>query len=297
MPGARAEAMGAALPALPVGVRVVDGAEAFALYRRGTLLGIAPFDGSAASLVEAREVVLATGRRSCPPVVAGSDLPGVLDLHAALALAHDHRVAPGSSVLLVGTGDLAPVALRFAELGVRIVESAPPDALERVLGATGVTGAVIAGKRIACDAIVHAGPWRGEPALAFQASADGAFRMLAEALPPHVRLVGSAAERSEPIACPVHGSVGFVCPCMDVTRTEIERHLRTTTHVEELKRLTGCGMGPCQGFPCWDNLAAVIARATGEPAASFGHPTYRPPRAALTLAQAAGLAGLVEPER
>jgi hypothetical protein len=55
-------------------------------------------------------------------------------------------------------------------------------------------------------------------------------------------------------------------------------------------------MGPCQGFPCWDNLAAVLERQTGLAAANFGHPTYRPPRGSLTLAQAAGLAGLVEPE-
>jgi hypothetical protein len=44
--------------------------------------------------------------------------------------------------------------------------------------------------------------------------------------------------------------------------------------------------------PCWDLLAAVLAKTTGREAADFGHPSYRPPRAALTLAQAAGLADL-----
>jgi bacterioferritin-associated ferredoxin len=240
--------------------------------------------------------VLATGRRSCPPVVPGIDLPGVLDLHAALALAHDHAVAPGHSVLLVGTGELAPIAARFATLGVRIVETAAASELERVLGWNEVTGAVVAGRRIVCDAVVHAGPWRSDPSLPFQAHADGAFRMLPGASSARMRIVGAAAQPSEPIVCPLHGSGTFVCPCMDVTRAEFESRIDETQHVEELKRLTGCGMGPCQGFPCWDNLAAVLERQTGSAASSFGHPTYRPPRAALTLAQAAGLAGLSEPE-
>ena len=56
-------------------------------------------------------------------------------------------------------------------------------------------------------------------------------------------------------------------------------------------------MGPCQGFPCLDKLAAVLAQRTGEETSHFNQPTYRTPRAANALAQAAGLAGLVEPER
>ena len=84
---------------------------------------------------------------------------------------------------------------------------------------------------------------------------------------------------------------------MDVTVGEIRDLVdEGVTHVEELKRLTGCGMGPCQGFPCWDLLAAALAAITGEPAASFGHPSYRPPRGALSVAQAAGLADLVVAE-
>ncbi|HEX3065678.1 MAG TPA: hypothetical protein VHQ39_09355, partial [Dongiaceae bacterium] len=55
-------------------------------------------------------------------------------------------------------------------------------------------------------------------------------------------------------------------------------------------------MGPCQGFPCWDLLAAALAEITGEPATSFGHPSFRPPRGALSIAQAAGLADLVTPQ-
>jgi sarcosine oxidase, subunit alpha len=65
-PDAFAAAMGMTLPALPPSVRVLAGTETFALYRHGTLVGCAPRDGGAAVLIDAKEVVLATGRRSFP---------------------------------------------------------------------------------------------------------------------------------------------------------------------------------------------------------------------------------------
>ena len=44
-------------------------------------------------------------------------------------------------------------------------------------------------------------------------------------------------------------------------------------------------MGPCQGVPCWDLLAAALAAITGRAAEGFGHPSYRPPRAGLTMVE------------
>ena len=83
---------------------------------------------------------------------------------------------------------------------------------------------------------------------------------------------------------------------MDVTVAEVFDLVRGgIDHVEVVKRRTGCGMGPCQGVPCWDLMTAALAQATGQPTETFGHPTYRPPRGALTLAQAAGLRDLVAP--
>jgi bacterioferritin-associated ferredoxin len=166
--------------------------------------------------------------------------------------------------------------------------------IRRIVGWNEATGLDV-GHVVPCDAVVHAGPWRSDPLLAFQAGADGDLRVAAGALPDHVSLAGSVAEPDEPV------SLGFqldrhalVCPCMDVTVEEILDLIAAgETHVEVLKRLTGCGMGPCQGVPCWDQLAAVLAEATGEAPESFGHPTHRPPRAALTFGQAAGLEGLV----
>ena len=62
----------------------------------------------------------------------------------------------------------------------------------------------------------------------------------------------------------------------------------------QAKAYVRCGMGPCQGFPCWELMSAVVA-ASGVTAVD--RPSHRPPRRAMTVAQAAGLADLVEPLR
>lgn len=295
-PGAAAAALGAALPDLPPGVRLLAGWEAAGLYRKATLLLCAPLDGGPAKLIEAKQIALATGRRSIPPLVSGADLPGVLDLSTAVSLLKQ-GIDLGRTIL-IGTGDLRALGKRLSGMGATISATHPAMALRGVSGRHRVECAEFGAGSAECNAIIHAGPWRSDPALPFQASADGVFRLGAAALPGHIEIAGSAAERDEPIT---HGPTlddhAFVCPCMDVTVGEIRDLVNAgITHVEELKRLTGCGMGPCQGFPCWDLMAAALAEITGEPAASFGHPSYRPPRGALSIAQAAGLADLVTPE-
>lgn len=296
-PGGFARAMGAALPELPAAVRLLAGHELAALYRRGTLAVAAPHDGSAATLIEAKRVVLATGRRSIPPLVPGADLPGVMDLRTAVDLL-GRGIVPGQSVVLTGTGDLAQTALQLASLGASVVEIAPAAVVARVIGTTAVQAVDLAGHRVVSDALIHAGPWRPDPALAFQASAEGEFRLAGGALPPNLEILGDAALAPEPVVCgEALDDRAFVCSCMDVTVAEI-RALAAAgeTHVEVLKRLTGCGMGPCQGTPCWDYLAAALGTLTGAPAERHGHPSYRAPRGQITLGQAAGLADLVEPE-
>src|SRR5207248_7184988 len=297
-PGAIAEALGGDLPALPDSVLRLAGHEAVALYHQGRLLVCTPRTGGPAKLIETRRLVLATGQVSIPPLVPGADLPGVLELRKAVELTQRHASRLGR-ILLIGTGDLADVARRLAGLGANILATQPAEGLRRIEGGRRIERAIFESGGIGCDSLVHAGPWRGDPSLPFQASADGAFRLSAGQLPAHVEIVGSAGSPSEPIAHgPALDDAAMVCPCMDVTVGEIRDLVAAGhDHVEELKRLTGCGMGPCQGFPCWDLLASALAAITGQSAESFGHPSYRPPRGALTVAQAAGLAHLVQPER
>jgi len=95
---------------------------------------------------------------------------------------------------------------------------------------------------------------------------------------------------------PVHGEA-LVCSCMDVTAGELLMHIRRgETDPEVLKRLTACGMGACQGFPCWELMLTLLA-AYSEVDLPRARPSHRPPRRAITVAQAAGLDGLVEPQQ
>ncbi|MFX0543333.1 (2Fe-2S)-binding protein [Roseovarius sp. S4756] len=282
---------------LPDTVTVLSDHEVYGLFDHGRIAMAAANDPEQPGvLIEAGQVILATGQRSVPPLVSGAALPGVLDARTALHLAARHGVVPGRQVVVIGTPAGRKVADRLSALGCTIVDFIDVTQVDRIEGRASVSAVRVGGRRLACDAIVHAGPWRSDPSLPFQAGADGDLRLMAGALPDHVTLAGSCATPDEPIS---FGRAldrrALVCPCMDVTVDEILDMVDSgISHVEELKRRTTCGMGTCQGVPCWDYLAAVVAQATGRSVAQIGHPTHRPPRAALTIGQAAGLVDVTE---
>lgn len=284
---------------LPKNVIVYPLHRVFALYNGGRLVAAAPIDPrEPALLIDADHVVLATGARSTPPVVRGAALPGVLDAGLAMQLALDHGVAAGARVAVIGTSRRHDVTEQLETMGVHVVGSFDVAAVASIQGRGHVTGIETGDRSVPCDAVVHAGPWRPDPSLPFQASWSGELRLTAGEVPDNVRVAGWASEAPEPVSFGARDQPdahAFVCPCMDVTVEEVLTLVaRGTVHVEEIKRLTGCGMGPCQGVPCWDLLAAVVGWATGKPTGTVGHPTYRPPRAALTFGQAAGLVDATE---
>ena len=197
-PGRFAAAMGEVLPSLPASVRLLAGWEAVALYRRGRLLLAAPHDGGPAAVIEAAEIVLATGRRSLPPLVPGADLPGVMDLPTAVGLLQDRAIPPGQRAFLIGTSALDAIAARLRGLGLALAGTADAGRVVRILGWDSVRGVELSdGKRIVCESVIHAGPWRPDPSLPFQAgcrgrAAPGRLGRLAGAYPPR-RIGGSAA--------------------------------------------------------------------------------------------------------
>lgn len=283
--------------ALPETISVLAPYEAFGVYRQGRLVAAAPIDPSKpATVIETAELVLATGRRSVPPVVPGNDLPGVMEAPIALRLAR--RGIDLGRVVVLGTGAEATFAERLREYHQTIVAVGPIGNLECIAGRSAVTAADI-GRRVACDAVVHAGPWIADPNLAFQAAVDGKLRLAKGALPANVRVIGAAGLPDE--AVHVTSLAGArhaaICPCMDVMSAEIiDLMAAGMAHVEELKRQTSSGMGPCQGFPCWEMMRALMRKVSD---GKFGddRPSHRGPRRALTVAQAAGLDGLVEPQQ
>ena len=82
----------------------------------------------------------------------------------------------------------------------------------------------------------------------------------------------------------------FVCRCEDVTLAEIEHALeRGLVAVEELKRYTGLGTGPCQGKECMCTLASIlVARGIADPATVQPF-TSRPPAEPVTFGVLAAL--------
>lgn len=81
----------------------------------------------------------------------------------------------------------------------------------------------------------------------------------------------------------------ILCRCEDVTATDVERAVATGfTGLEEVKRYTGFGTGPCQGKECLRAVALAIARATGRPPADLAPFTSRPPLAPTELRLFAG---------
>jgi len=82
----------------------------------------------------------------------------------------------------------------------------------------------------------------------------------------------------------------FVCRCEDVTVAEIEHTVELgLASVEEIKRYTGLGTGPCQGKECVVALVRLLA-ARGLVGADEAMPfTARPPAEPVTLGELAAL--------
>jgi NADPH-dependent 2,4-dienoyl-CoA reductase/sulfur reductase-like enzyme len=82
----------------------------------------------------------------------------------------------------------------------------------------------------------------------------------------------------------------IVCRCEEVTAGEIRLAVADGhSDSNQVKFLTRCGMGPCQGRQCAEAVAHIVAAASGEHVARGGYYRGRPPVAPLTLGQLASL--------
>jgi len=69
-----------------------------------------------------------------------------------------------------------------------------------------------------------------------------------------------------------------LCRCEDMTLSDLEHSVaRGYKDIEEVKRYTGFGTGPCQGKECLAVVATELARLTGQPPADVRPFTSRPP--------------------
>jgi sarcosine oxidase subunit beta len=86
----------------------------------------------------------------------------------------------------------------------------------------------------------------------------------------------------------------IVCRCEDVTLAELDHALELGyASIEELKRFTGFGTGPCQGKECQAQVARLV-EARGLVPRPF---TARPPFSPTPLGVLAGADALVHPRK
>ena len=83
----------------------------------------------------------------------------------------------------------------------------------------------------------------------------------------------------------------LLCRCEDVTTDDVDKALATGfTDLEEVKRYTGFGTGPCQGKECLRAVAQHICAFTGQTPQDLLPFTSRPPLQPTPLLVFAGAA-------
>lgn len=88
----------------------------------------------------------------------------------------------------------------------------------------------------------------------------------------------------------------FVCRCEDVTRSEIDHAIELgLAEVEEVKRYTGLGTGPCQGKECMSVLVSILVDKGVADPSSVQPFTSRPPSEPVTLGALAAAGPTEEP--
>lgn len=81
-----------------------------------------------------------------------------------------------------------------------------------------------------------------------------------------------------------------VCPCNSVSVRDLESGAAMSGgDMGAIRRLTGGGMGPCQGTLCEGLIQAVVARSLGVHESTLGPPRARPPAFPITLSLIRGV--------
>jgi len=76
----------------------------------------------------------------------------------------------------------------------------------------------------------------------------------------------------------------MICRCEDVTREMVLKCIEDGYEtIDEIKRVTRAGMGPCQGRTCRQLIAAELSRHYGIPMEDILISTFRPPVKPISL--------------
>jgi sarcosine oxidase subunit beta len=81
----------------------------------------------------------------------------------------------------------------------------------------------------------------------------------------------------------------ILCRCEDVTQADVEHAVKLGyADIEEVKRYTGFGTGPCQGKECLRGVVLAVSAASGRALATLAPFTSRPPLVPTELRLFAG---------
>ncbi len=188
---------------------------------------------------------------------------------------------PGGAVRSVGC-DLLIMAGRRQPAAKLAMQAGCATALSPALGALAPT-APPAGVHLAGGVTGTLDPAR--------AAAEGRRAGRAAALGEPAAAPGPGGAAADPAraAVPARGGKVFVCPCEDVTWSDVRlAAAEGFRDVQTLKRYTTATMGPCQGGMCSRNLTELAAAATGSPVPELGLTTLRPPVLPVPLGALAG---------
>lgn len=80
----------------------------------------------------------------------------------------------------------------------------------------------------------------------------------------------------------------IICRCSDISLKDIQDFIDNgVTEIEEIKRFSRLGMGPCQGRTCMQLIGRIVSNLTGTPVGEIKTHTVRPPVSGVTLSQIA----------
>lgn len=81
-----------------------------------------------------------------------------------------------------------------------------------------------------------------------------------------------------------YGDNTIICRCEEITLGEIREYIRKGyKSIDEIKRMSRTGMGPCQGKTCRQLIMQELSRATGVVPEELNMSTFRPPAKPIKL--------------
>ena len=110
----------------------------------------------------------------------------------------------------------------------------------------------------------------------------------------HFRFKQDSPTPQEQIEPPAE-DISIICRCSDIDVKAVREYIaQGFCSIDEIKRISRLGMGPCQGRNCIPLVLGEISRATGQSIQELKPGTYRPLTKSMDLGAVAAYEGLKE---